>query len=829
MGDAVRRNFWLLPILALMPFVLRSQSNSWDGNGIASNAHIKILNVFINVIYDVHPEEGAVGMQTNWPAVTDAALEGVNNASIPDYLLDFFDTVYVSGRLHGCLTRLYGESSFDALQLTGDAVVVNVLESSVINDTTPIDNMRCDCPFCYNKVIKAAMQVVGNADSPLLFSGDLKMSSFDKDGNGKIDYVNFLIRNITSSYGGLNVGWGLGNLNPEFDYKFISGSETLEFDNGALQCVGAGNISINPTGIVMHEISHSLFGTNNFHTSGGNHRGDGNAMSFINVQGGYGLMGAANSGLVGCNGYERWRMHWKHPLAPDYITARNAQNTSFLSSDITKEDGEQTFLLRDFVTTGDAVRIKLPYKDSEYASNQYIWLENHQVGFNDKLDFLQYSIENTCRPQGTAGIYAYYQVGRDILTGPSSEVWFPTERDNLKIIPAEGYWDYTKTIDSSGYDFSCVSYNTLNHIVHRESSNPFCGYNDQELMIFPQEGSSNLAVSDEISMARKMIGNDVIDSLSFLGDGRDAFSSHVKIGMGTNPSTCNTKTYYVNNNDSNGFFTLPRHEKRKTQTTYLTGLTIEMTPLANHNFLVHIRWDDYDIVNDARWTGTIALKETAHLTQGRTITLAQNRTVAQLNRDAETGFFAKATLLTCERGSFFHQDTNSEVRLTEGSTLTVDSGSRYILEKGARITVGAGCTLVIDKGADFRLLQDAKVEIDSGGRLITDDSLLFRRNARIIVRPGGRLVVDGGVLTSACEDGMWEGIYVEGDRTRPQTAANQGTVELKNGAVIENATAASRPPPQMSSGSPQEASSSPTPPASATAAAPWRSSPTPTR
>ena len=165
----MRRNFWLLPVLLLMPFVLCSQSNSWDGNGIASNAHIKILNVFINVIYDVHPEEGAVGMQTNWPAVTDAALEGVNNASIPDYLLDFFDTVYVSGQLHGCITRLYGESSFDALQLTGDAVVVNVLESSVINDTTPIDNMRCDCPFCYNKVIKAAMQVVGNADSPLLF------------------------------------------------------------------------------------------------------------------------------------------------------------------------------------------------------------------------------------------------------------------------------------------------------------------------------------------------------------------------------------------------------------------------------------------------------------------------------------------------------------------------------------------------------------------------------------------------------------------------------------------------------------------------------------
>lgn len=783
----MRRSVWLLAMFVLMPFALCSQSNSWDGKGIANDAYIKILNVFINVIYDVHPEENAVETQTDWPSVTDAALAGVNNASIPGYLLDFFDTVYVSGQLHGCITRLYGESSFDSLQLTGDAVVVNVLESSVISDTTPVDNIRCDCLFCYNKVIKVAMEMVGDADSPLLFSGDLNISSFDKNGNGKIDYVNFLIRNITKSYGGLNAGSGLGNLNPESDYKFIAGDDTLEFDNGTIQCVGSGNISNNPTNIVVHEISHGLFGSNDFHTSGGNHRGDGAAMSFINVQGGYGLMGAANSGLVGCNGYERWRMHWKHPLAPDYITARNAQNTSFLSSDITKEDGEQTFLLRDFVTTGDAVRIKLPYKDSEYASNQYIWLENHQVGFNDKLDFLQYSNENSCRPQGAAGIYSYYQVGRDILTGPSSEVWFPTERDNLKIISAEGFWDYTKTIDSSGYAFGCVAYNTQHHIAHRDTPNPFCGYNDQELMIFPQEGSSILAVSDEISMARKMIGNNVIDSLSFLGDGRDAFSSHVKIGMGTNPSTCNTKTYYVNNNNSNGFFTLPRHEKRKTQTTYLTGLSIEMTPLANHDFLVHIRWDDYDIVNDARWTGRITLKERAVLKSDHTVTLAQNRTVAQYTRDVESQCFAKTTHLTCEGGSFFCQEGTSRMLLTEKSRLTLDSGSHYLLLDNASISVQEGCTLTAKQGARFEFMNSSTLIVEPGGTVLLSDSAVFSDSARIIVRPGGKLVVDGGTLTSSCDGEMWQGIVVEGDAAMLQVAPVQGSVELRNGAVIENA------------------------------------------
>lgn len=104
---------------------------------------------------------------------------------------------------------------------------------------------------------------------------------------------------------------------------------------------------------------------------------DETVMAFLNIQGGYGLMGAANSGLVGCNGYERWRMHWKHLQSIDYISARNANNVQSVVSDISQEDGNLTFLLRDFVTYGDAVRVKLPYKDSITSSNQYIWLENH--------------------------------------------------------------------------------------------------------------------------------------------------------------------------------------------------------------------------------------------------------------------------------------------------------------------------------------------------------------------------------------------------------------------------------------------------------------------
>ena len=77
--------------------------------------------------------------------------------------------------------------------------------------------------------------------------------------------------------------------------------------------------------------------------------------------------------------------------------------------------------------------------------------------------------------------------------------------------------------------------------------------------------------------------------------------------------------------------------------------------------------------------------------------------------------------------------------------------------------------------------------VDSNKTMLVSGTLHCAPSSRIIVRPGGKLVVDGGTLTSACAGEMWQGIFVEGHSHLHQTAANQGKVVLKNGAVIENA------------------------------------------
>ncbi|MBO7571903.1 MAG: S8 family peptidase [Bacteroidales bacterium] len=62
--------------------------------------------------------------------------------------------------------------------------------------------------------------------------------------------------------------------------------------------------------------------------------------------------------------------------------------------------------------------------------------------------------------------------------------------------------------------------------------------------------------------------------------------------------------------------------------------------------------------------------------------------------------------------------------------------------------------------------------------------------ARIIIRPGGKLIVNGGTLTNLCPGKMWDGIYVVGNKTQRQLAQYQGTLEVKNNSVIENAKCA---------------------------------------
>jgi len=76
------------------------------------------------------------------------------------------------------------------------------------------------------------------------------------------------------------------------------------------------------------------------------------------------------------------------------------------------------------------------------------------------------------------------------------------------------------------------------------------------------------------------------------------------------------------------------------------------------------------------------------------------------------------------------------------------------------------------------------IVVKNGATLTITCQVHMSPKGKILVERGGKLVVDGGLLTGDCTDN-WKGIVVEGDV--PGHQAQSGKVVLKNGAIIEYA------------------------------------------
>ena len=98
--------------------------------------------------------------------------------------------------------------------------------------------------------------------------------------------------------------------------------------------------------------------------------------------------------------------------------------------------------------------------------------------------------------------------------------------------------------------------------------------------------------------------------------------------------------------------------------------------------------------------------------------------------------------------------------------------------------------------ADLHITEDSQISIptlanhsivvEPGVVFTVTSTLSFVENARLIVEPGGKLIVNGGTLTNGCSNAFWDGVEVRGHFNLSQTPANQGVVELKNNARINH-------------------------------------------
>ena len=132
--------------------------------------------------------------------------------------------------------------------------------------------------------------------------------------------------------------------------------------------------------ILRHEFSHLLLGGNNFHTGGS---GAG-TKTFMSSAGGYAMLSSWDRSSQVYNAFDRRRLGWRNPENHFQISARDPATGTEVEGDLMykqpfKHESNE-FILRDFVSTGDAIRIELPYvqEPSNRIRKQWLWLENHQ-------------------------------------------------------------------------------------------------------------------------------------------------------------------------------------------------------------------------------------------------------------------------------------------------------------------------------------------------------------------------------------------------------------------------------------------------------------------
>ena len=703
---------------------------TWYGDNMSPVDTLRVLDIFININYDQCDScDPYFGRSTPY---WNPGPPNTINMNPPAYLSDWMDPDFDPENIRGTFTRILAQASFNNLIVLGDHMVVNIAQSKIRPDS-PGQN------FNLQSLIDSSIALINQAGGLNTLNGHNNIQDYDgsvisenlrykrktQDYNRKIDFIQFMVRNSTPRHGGLAIDNGLARIIAKT--PLMIDSVLYNYDAGTVQIVGRQNLAVPEIMLKeVHEMAHNLLGMSNAAHMGGAGPLNTGDLTTLESNGGWSLLGGSYSSLVSCCGFDRWRLNWRGPTNGDYPIAVQDEN-----ADIGKENGPKTFYLRDFVTYGDAVRIRLPYKD-EGALNQYLWLENHQIHGNGMVDYPLFW-EHDCKDNGVPGIYAYYQVGKDIREGSYTDI-LPSQTDHLVPVCADGKWDIV--LDDSSENI-CVAEGSVN-IQEYVRENPLSGYHDQGIHFFNaiEENELNGKNHGQEFVIKRQNGV-VTNKIANLGDDQDAFTGNTLMNISSNPASVNVVTYHHTRPGNSGRINKsPRIDNRR---IHLSGLRIDMADQHDGTCRVDVYWNDYNVARDVRWTGNIVLHERINLIRGRTIKFDQNQTPNLHIRDTLTDLYAVPTYFTCVEQSSFLMQPSSKVILQDLASFIMEKGSKLEINDSAIFTVRNGSTLQVKTGAELILSGSGRIEIENGACLCIETGASIRledKRSIINLRPG---------------------------------------------------------------------------------------------
>ena len=676
--------------------------NSANGYSLPAKDTLRVLVVFAEINYDV-------GTDPN-PNSTP----GWSVHSLPTWANNLYDPYPPTGNPIGLLTKYFLSASTGNYLLLGDYLLAPNNGGIFSVNNSSVSGLDYEGALCteIDQTMNGNFVTGHGLNDQSYFDLWTKTSSGiakihpSIDDPGRYDHVVFIWRN--HEYNGR--GYSVGSSNDSFLGYNI---DTYTFQ---------GTWDRIPTNIVRHEYAHQLLGGNDFHAGGG---GWGNTGDYwIPRTAGWSLLGLYGCSFLTWNAWDRYRLDWNAPGNTFNPSARNSDNSYEVNGDLDATDpsDEGIYTLRDFMTTGDAIRIKIPFIDPDTEFPQYLWLENHNgIALNgNPFDQWQYQSNGTCVDSASYGLYAYMQIDREVKESTSWAEIFQGHADYLRPIIASGFYD--REFESAQYFNTCIQWGYTQPFIVGEP-NPLTGGSDQEYYTIDVDNNGEITQDDQLPNAVKKIDGVYIEKLFQNGHTSHGFrlGENSKIGIGTNPSSASMMNLVGKN--------APIYSEKNLRKIYLNGISIEILEQnANGNIKVDIQFDQIDIQNDVRWCADeIVLSPiqsstgySLNITEGNTLLLDQGITATGMENPVlfEGNYiFTKPTIFRCTDGSYLHLDENSIIDLQNQTTFILENGSTLELEDDAFLNVSNSCSLVLRDGSFLIIHGSGEALIEDGGYL----------------------------------------------------------------------------------------------------------------
>jgi hypothetical protein len=349
------------------------------------------------------------------------------------------------------------------------------------------------------------------------------------------------------------------------------------------------------------------------------------------------------------------------------------------------------FELSDYVSTGDAVRIKLPFSE-----NQYLWLEYHAIEHPfDRHIWSGQKIGNDEIALPAKGVYAYLeQVSdrHDKIPGVLSQ-----HCNAIKPINAAGNFDYEYLDELPEKN----AWGNKLYKFKKNRENPISGTNPFFYFRADFNKDGKIGLNKNYNGARneaEPIMSEAISADSFANlyncfgvydqrqpDRVASFQPGDYLGLNSNPLLCTFSKY----NDKLG----------QMEAVYPCGLQIKFLKSSVGKAKFSVSFGETLLNKNARWAGNIILSNISgdsladlEISKGKYLLLDKSGTVNRHIKTLDEDFISSTKLLV---------KSDATVLLKKGSKIVIDKGASLEFEAGAKLFMEPKSRIIVKKGADF--------------------------------------------------------------------------------------------------------------------------------